>query len=356
MAEAAHRCEENQEHTGGTPCPPKPEKILALQFKYFGDAVLLTPALRALRAHYPAAEIHLLAPAEIAPLFQHLPWLSRVWAMPRRRGRASLRESWPLLGALRRERFDRSVDFASNDRGAILSRLIGARRRLGWNQRGGFLGRRLCYTELVTPDERLPHESARLAQLLSGWQVPPPASLATEIRADPALADAAQAVLPDDGAVICHVASSQPRKEWPLSHWAELHRLATAAGHQIVFTTAQGQREAARMTELRKLAPRARILPEIGELPLFLAVLARARAFIAGDTGPLHFAAGLGVPTISLFGPTSPARWAPAGDRHRVLAADRCDCPADSAVCTAPEHCLVRIGPDRVLELLRQDA
>ena len=47
--------------------PSRREKILALQFKYFGDAVLLTPALRALRESYPEADIHLLAPAEIAP-------------------------------------------------------------------------------------------------------------------------------------------------------------------------------------------------------------------------------------------------------------------------------------------------
>jgi ADP-heptose:LPS heptosyltransferase len=332
----------------------RPEKILALQFKYFGDAVLMTPALRALRAHCPEAELHLLAPAEIAPLFQPLPWLTRVWSMPRRRGRASLRETWPLLRALRRERFDRSVDFASNDRGAILSRLIGASRRLGWNQRGGFLGRRLCYSELVVADESLPHESARLAQLLSGWQVPPPASLETELRADPALAEAAKGILPEEQAWLCHVASSQSRKEWPLPHWAEFHRLAAPAGYQLVFTTARGNREAALMTELRKLAPAARILPEIAELPLFLAVLARARGFIAGDTGPLHFAAGLGVPTVSMFGPTSAARWAPIGGRHRLLAAPRCDCPGNCAVCISPQHCLAEILPAQVLAAVGQ--
>jgi hypothetical protein len=172
------------------------EKILALQFKYFGDAVLMTPALRALRERFPQAEIHLLVPAETAPLFQHLPWLTRVWAMPRQRGRASLRETWPLISALRRERFDRSVDFASNDRGAILSFLIGATRRLGWDERGGFFGRRFFYNDRVASGKNPPHESARLAQLLASWQIPAPASLAPEIRADAALADAARKILP----------------------------------------------------------------------------------------------------------------------------------------------------------------
>ena len=62
----------------------------------------------------------------------------------------------------------------------------------------------------------------RLAQLLSGWQIPPPSSLEAEIRADPSLADAAKKILPAERAVICHVASSQPKKEWPLAHWAKL--------------------------------------------------------------------------------------------------------------------------------------
>ena len=259
--------------------------------------------------------------------------------MPRRRGSASLRETWPVIRALRREKFDRSVDFASNDRGAILSFLIGAKNRLGWAERGGFFGRQFFYNQRVAPEKNPAHESARLAQLLSGWQIPPPASLEAEIRADPALADAAKKILPDERAVICHVASSQPKKEWPLAHWAELHRLATAAGRRVVFTTARGEREAALMAELKKLAPDAVILPQISELPLFLAVLARAGAFISGDTGPLHFAAGLGVPTISLFGPTSPARWAPIGERHQILTGGVCGCDANSP--SAPPHATV---------------
>jgi heptosyltransferase III len=331
----------------------RPEKILVLQFKYFGDAVLMTPALRALRRNYPQAAIHLLVPAEIAPLFQHLAWLDRVWPMPRRRGSANLRETWPLIRALRRERFDRSVDFASNDRGAILSFLIGAKRRLGWAERGGFFGRKFFYNDRVAPEKNPPHESVRLAQLLTGWQIAPPDSWEAEIRPDPALAEAAKTILPESSAVICHVASSQQKKEWPLAQWAEFYHQAAGAGYQLIFTTARGEREAALMTELNKLAPEAKILPVISELPLFLAVLNRAAIFISGDTGPLHFAAGLGVPTISLFGPTSPSRWAPPGTRHQALTGGICHCDGHSAVCEAPRHCLVEISPQQVFAALQ---
>ena len=334
--------------------PSRREKILALQFKYFGDAVLLTPALRALRESYPEADIHLLVPAEIAPLFRHLPWLTRVWAMPRRRGRASLGETWPLIRALRRERFDRSVDFAGNDRGAILSFLIGAARRLGWAERGGFAGRRFLYTDPVAPEAGAMHESVRLARLLAGWRVAPPRSLQAEVHADPALADEAARIVPQGRFVICHVASSQPKKEWPMAHWAALLGLSSAAGHRLVFTTAKGEREQGLMAELSRLAPQAEILPLIAELPLFLAVLRRAALFISGDTGPLHFAAGLGVPTISLFGPSRAVQWAPIGDKQHSLTGGACACDGNFPDCRSARHCLAEITPQQVFAVLQE--
>jgi ADP-heptose:LPS heptosyltransferase len=329
-----------------------PQKILALQFKYFGDAVLMTPALRALKQHFAGAEIHVLVPEEITPLLQNLPFVDRVWAMPRRRGRASLSRSLPIIGELRREKFDRSVDFASNDRGAIISRFIGAKDRLGWDERGGFLGRKLCYNTRVAPPKVLPHESIRLCQLLAGWDIFTPVNLAPEIRADNALADAARKILPNENAIICHIASSRSKKEWPATHWAELHRLAKASGLRLVFTTAKGEREQALMDGLRKLAPDAEILPFIRELPLFLAVLARAKVFVSGDTGPLHFAAALGVPTISLFGSSPAARWAPIGEKHQMLQGAPCTCDGKFPDCRSQQFCLAAISPAQVFAAL----
>jgi ADP-heptose:LPS heptosyltransferase len=329
----------------------RPEKILALQFKYFGDAVLMTPALRAIRDHFPNGELHVLVPEEIAPLFQHLPWLNYVWAMPRRRGSASLGQTWPVIRALRRERFDRSVDFASNDRGAILGFLIGAHRRLGWAQPGGFFGRRFCYNQRVVLENKLEHESARMMHLLSAWKIAP-GSLEPEIQSDPAR-DAAAAKLLPERAVLCHIASSQPKKEWPLRHWVAFYEMAVAAGRRLAFTTATGAREQSLMDELKKLAPAAPVLPPVAELALFLALLKRAEVFISGDTGPLHFAAGLGVPTISLFGPSSPVQWAPAGRQHQVLVGNLCSCDGNEAVCQSANHCLAAISPEQVLASLQ---
>jgi len=65
-------------------------KVLAIQFKYLGDAVILTPALKALANQIPNIELHVLVAAEIAPLLENLPWIAKVWAMPRQRGKIKL--------------------------------------------------------------------------------------------------------------------------------------------------------------------------------------------------------------------------------------------------------------------------
>ena len=327
-------------------------KILAIQFKYFGDAVMMTPALRAIREYFPQSKIHLLVPAEIAPLFQHIPWLNRVWPMPRERGSASLGKTWPIIRALRRERFDRSVDFAGNDRGAILSFLVGARKRLGLIVPGGFLGRRFCYNQYVQPAPRTQHESLRLTHVVSAWDIPIPSRLEPEIGTDPALDALAVSLLPAR-TILCHIASSQPKKEWPIQYWVGFYQLATNAGYQLAFTTAIGTREQSLSAGLKKIAPTVPILPVMTDLALFLALLKRAAVFISGDTGPLHFAAGLGVPTISLFGPSSAEQWAPVGERHSVLTGGVCACDGNSSVCQSNNFCLTVISPERVFNCLR---
>jgi heptosyltransferase III len=103
---------------------------------------------------------------------------------------------------------------------------------------------------------------------------------------------------------------------------------------------------------LRHLLPGVPALPALPDLPTFLAMLKRARLFIGGDTGPLHFAAGLGVPTIGLFGPSPAAKWAPLGKPHRALQADKCTCGGDTSVCLSTNPCMAAISPAAVLRVV----
>jgi ADP-heptose:LPS heptosyltransferase len=122
---------------------------------------------------------------------------------------------------------------------------------------------------------------------------------------------------------------------------------------RVAFTTPVGAREQQLMAELKKFLPDVPMLPVIPELSLFLAVLNRAKVFVSGDTGPLHFAAGLGVPTISLFGPSSAAQWAPFGRRHQALIGGPCGCDGNWSVCQSASHCLAAITPEQVFERLK---
>ncbi len=128
--------------------------------------------------------------------------------------------------------------------------------------------------------------------------------------------------------------------------------MAIGSGMKLLFSTGIGGREETLLKEFQKLAPAAPLLQPIPDLALYLATLQRARAFVSGDTGPLHFAAALGVPTLALFGPSSPAQWAPIGPRHRFLTGKACSC-GNVGICQSVNFCLATIIPERVFAELK---
>ena len=335
---------------------PGPEKILAVQFKYLGDAVFLTPALRALQENWPAGEIHVLVASEVTPLLQHLPWIKKVWALPRTRGKARLRDSLPVVRALRREKFTRVVDFEGNDRGAILSYFSGAPRRLGAVKNQPSWLQKIGYNERI-PAAKLPETWVqRYLELLKAWQVPAPKSADIEIVADPSRMAEAARILPA-GRILCHLATSQPKKDWPLQHWVEFNRQATAMGWATAFSSGTNERERAMLTQLKALDPGLFALPPIRDLGLFLAVLKQARAVVAGDTGPLHFAAGLGRPVIGSYATgDSIRRTAPLYPSAQVLTASACVCDQkmkNLIMCEEPSPCIATIRPEQVVAALK---
>ena len=326
-------------------------KILAIKFKQLGDVAIMVPALRALREKWPESEIHVLIEEAAVPILQHLPWIQKVWGLPRQRGSARPKSTLPLIAQLKKERFDRSVDFVGNDRGAIISLLVGAKKRLGLRAPKGFIGRRLCYSEAV--EETTLNLVRADLNTLASWGVPYPSLLKHELHPDPSFRTFAERQLPDPGTILCHLSASMPKREWPLAWWAEIAQRARNAGLPLVFSAGPGALDQSLLAELKSLSPESHCLQRTTDLGEFLAVLARARMFVGSDSGPFHFAVGLGIPSIGLFGPMLPERVAPLEGNFRALVGNDCTCCVHARACASPTPCIQGVTVDRLWEEIK---
>ena len=333
-------------------------KILTIQFKYLGDAVFITPALQALHHEYPTAEIHILTAEEVAPIFEHLSFIKKTWAFPRTRGKAKLSKSLPFVFKLRREKFDLTIDFVGNDRGGILSFLIAAKARLAaLDSKASFI-KKVAYTKTIAtsqlPTSWVKRHLKMLALLLGVSEKKP---LNMKIVSDPSLASKATKAL-DGHQVICHLGTSQPKKEWPISEWIAFYDLATKAGYKLAFSTGTNAREQNLMAELRNFRPNAFTLNSSNNLAIYLAILGKAKLVISGDTGPLHFAAGLGVKVIGLFGTAdSVLHAAPIYQTDELVMSTPCKCINELSgfpTCQSASPCMHSISADQVFRLLKE--
>ena len=323
-------------------------RILAIKFKLLGDVAVMLPSLRAIHEHWPEAELHVLVREEAVPVLENIPWIHRVWGVSKRLGNGGLRRAWDAVRILRRLRFERSVDFEGNDRGAFLSLLIGAKKRLGSLAGGGFAGRQWCYHQVYGKASNGIHEVYRDIHTLEGWKVPPPSSFEPEVCAAPELTSVAGSLLPRKGAVLAHLSTSQPKKEWPVDCWAQIATRAAQRGIPLVFSSGVSTRERELLERLTALCPNVSLLPEAPDLRTFIAVIARSSVFVSGDTGPLHLAAGLGVKTIGVFGPSDMAQWLPLSKNCKGLAGFSCECSGHARTCERTNPCIRGVSVEAV--------
>ncbi len=150
------------------------------------------------------------------------------------------------------------------------------------------------------------------------------------------------------GYVVVHPGASVPAREWPARHCTRAVRALVAAGHRVVVTGS------IREQHLTALVAGA-VGIDLGgrtDLRTLAAVLDRACAVVAGNTGPAHLAAAVGTPVVSLFAPVVPAaRWAPYGVPTVLLGDQHAPCRDTRARhCPVPGHpCLSGVDPAEVV-------
>jgi heptosyltransferase-2 len=312
-------------------------KILVRATNWIGDAVMSLPALRALRQRYPEAEITILAKPWVADLYQG-------WRIIPFEG-----ASWSLIQRLRRERFDLAVLFPNSFSSAAIVRLTGVKRIVGYARDG----RSLLLTDAVaTPPPR--HERFYYLELLHRAGIIDAVPEVPEILFDgiaearargEALFRAAGVALPVVG--VSPGAAFGTAKRWLPERFAEAAR--RMGGSVAVFGSPP---ERALCDEVARAAG-GRSFAGATSLRDFIDMTAACRIFLANDSGAMHIAAALGVPSVTVFGPTNEKATGPTGPRA-VIVREPVECaPCGKRECPIDHRCMTRVTVEQVVTALK---
>lgn len=333
-------------------------KIIVVDLGFLGDSVHLVPALWELKRHYPSAALDVVSAPVGCEVLRLAPCVDRAWALEMDPARRTLRQQWQIVRALRREQYDLAFNFSGADRTIFLTALTGARWRVAHSAaRQHFWNAWLIPHWVPRQDRALPvFEQRRQILARCGLDLEP---ARFDLRIPAAAQDWAEAAVPA-GAMHLSINASTHLKEWPLAHWIELaRRLAAQRPDLPMIATGSGSsREQGRLEALRAatLGARPQIHSGISVAQL-AAVLARCRLHLGADSGVLHLALALGVPTVSLFRQyPGLSEWLPRGPGHRHLTVP-CRCADQKHVpCSglAVAACLADLGPDKVLEAVQE--
>jgi heptosyltransferase II len=319
-------------------------KIALFLPNWIGDAVMATPALRALRAKFSEAEIVGVLRRPIGDVLAGLDLIDRIFEYEPH-GKTQENQGWRAVRRLRNEQFDLAVLFPNSLRTACVARLAGIKRRVGFARDG----RGMLLTDALAPRSRhVPNpaldEYLRLAQRL-GCDV---SDRRTEA-----------AVLPEDERELkrfwsAYPASWQSRgvfclnpggafgssKHWPTENFADLARsMIDHLGRTVLVLCGPAEREEAQkivhITSRERVVTFANFRTSIG---LTKAAIRSAELLVTTDSGPRHFAQPFGVPAVTLFGPTHQA-WSETNDPHAVHLQIRVDCgPCQKGTCPLKHH------------------
>ncbi|MDB5349753.1 MAG: lipopolysaccharide heptosyltransferase [Planctomycetota bacterium] len=333
-------------------------RIVVFAPNLIGDTVMATPTLRALRAGHPGAEIAVVIRPNVAPTLEASPWIDRIIPFHHKAADPSHRTG-PLLRRMRADRFDLAVLLPNSFRSALLARLGGARRRVGY-ARGG---RGVLLTDRLEPrrdakGDYIPTPIVEYYLALAKHLSCPVDSMRLELFTtdrDELAADRAWERLGFSSAdpVVCLNTGGAfgPAKSWPTGHFATLaRRLAEEPGVSVLVVCGPGERDAAREIVAKSAHPRvASLADEPMSLGLSKACVKRSALMVTTDSGPRHFAAAFGVPVVSLFGPTHIA-WTRTHHPHAIHMQQPVPCgPCQKGTCPLGHHrCMIELSPDAV--------
>jgi len=302
-------------------------RILVVELWNIGDVVLTIPFLAQLRAIVPDAEITLLGRPHAAEILAGTGLVDRfieaelTWKTEGRRF-SPFNYDWAeflrVVRALRARKFDLAFQCRPNVREYALLALSGARRRVGYARPGWD---RTLTDAIAFGDSDLQKKDAWL-RLLAAFGGPRAIEIPSlQVSRDEQLWASeylrANGASPSNLLVAIHPGASIPEKRWPIDRF---EKVASDIGARpdidvLTFIEPEGYGSS--------LARVDRVIPVKVELRQMMALLARCDLLVCNDSGPMHIAAALGVPTVAVFGSGINRLFAPLGDQHEGVTAGR---------------------------------
>ncbi|MCA1561952.1 MAG: glycosyltransferase family 9 protein [Acidobacteria bacterium] len=337
--------------------PTDPRRILLLRIERIGDLLMTIRAIDDVRALAPEAEVDLVVGGWNQALARAIPgvttvetldaeWLSREGAgvaMPQ-----LLRAAWRW----RARRYDLAINFEPDVRSNMMLAAAGAAWTAGFRSGGG--GPLLDLSLDYDPKAHTTDNARRLVAEVFQRTVPASTRRLIEVPVDSACAATRRLEGSNRPLVGIHASGGREIKQWAPERFADTaRRLIERRDATIVLTGATTDRPL--VTRVKEGLPLNRVVDASGDLDLLelAAVLQRLDLFVTGDTGPMHLAATMQTPVVAVFGPSTPARYAPRNPLDRVVRVDL-PCSPCNRIRLPPERCRGHI-PD-CLALVSVDA
>ncbi len=331
--------------------------ILVRATNWVGDAVMGVPAFQALRDRFPAARISILARPWVAGLYGREPFCDELISYEAPKGWHGLGEKVSVATQLRARNFDCAVLFQNAFEAAALVRMAGIPVRIGY----AVDGRDWLLTDAVRiprPDETPLHqrfyylELLRRAKLIESYAT----DGSVRLSAASAAAEAGRQRFQNAGireAVIgvSPGAAYGGAKRWLPERFAQAAaRVASERNATVALFGASEERSACKIVqqELEKLGQRSVDFAGATSLAEFIEMAAACEAFLTNDSGPMHIASALGVPTVAIFGATDHIATGPTGPLAEVVR-QPVDCsPCLLRECPIDHRCMTRVTSDQV--------
>jgi len=330
-------------------------KILVRATNWLGDAVLSLPALRSLRDRFPKAQIVVLARPSVAALYQNERSVDSVIPLGGVPGARDWALKWQLGAHLRREKFDLAILLPNSFESAAIVCLSGAKRRVGYARDG----RSALLTDAIPvplPGEIPVHERYYYLELLRRAGFIQALPSVNEIRLDglddlrsrgEALFAARGLKLPVIG--VNPGAAYGSAKRWlPDRFAAAAKQLAGRVSASIAVFGSAFERE---LCGAVASASGGHNLAGTTTLREFIDMSAACQLILANDSGAMHIAAAVGVPSVTVFGPTDETATGPVGATARVIREPVECAPCRLRECPIDHRCMTRITVDQVVEI-----